>query len=91
MNDVEKAKQLFIDGLNDIENKQFKQAEKKFLKSLQLVPNRESVLNNLSSVQMRLNKYEDAKKSVLQVVKLNPKNAVGWMNLALCEQALNNY
>jgi len=91
MKDPENAKQLFIDGINDIENKQFKQAEIKFLKSLKLVPNRESVLNNLSSVQMRLNKNTDAKKSAMQVIKLNPKNTVGWMNLGLCEQQLNNY
>lgn len=91
MKNIENAKQLFSEGLNEIENKEFKQAEIKFLKSLELVPNRESVLNNLSSVQMRLNKYKDAKKSAMQVIKNNPKNAVGWMNLGLSEQALDSY
>ena len=63
MTDIEIAKQLFEDGLNLIQNKEFAQAEKKFLKSLEIVPDRESVLNNLSSAQIKLGKYENAKKS----------------------------
>ena len=38
MTDIEIAKQLFLDGLNLIQNKEFEQAEKKFLKSLELIP-----------------------------------------------------
>ena len=91
MTDIEIAKQLFTEGLNLIQNKEFEQAEKKFLKSLELIPNRESVLNNLSSAQIKLGKYQDAKKSATRVVELNKNNAVAWMNLGVIEQELNNF
>jgi tetratricopeptide (TPR) repeat protein len=91
MTDIEIAKQLFADGLDLIKNNQFEQAENKFLKSLELIPDRESVLNNLSSAQIKLKKFQDAKKSAAKVVELNKNNAVAWMNLGVIEQELNNY
>ena len=91
MTDIEIAKQLFADGLDLIQNNEFEQAEKKFLKSLELIPDRESVLNNLSSAQIKLKKYQDAKKTSARVVELNKNNAVAWMNLGVIEQELNNY
>ena len=91
MTNIEIAKQLFLDGLNLIENKEFEQAEKKFLKSLELIPDRESVLNNLSSAQIKLEKYQDAKKSAARVIELNKNNAVAWMNLGVIEQEINNF
>jgi tetratricopeptide (TPR) repeat protein len=91
MTNIETAKQLFVDGLDLIQNNEFEQAEKKFLKSLELMPDRESVLNNLSSAQIKLKKYNDAKKSAARVTELNKNNAVAWMNLGVIEQELNNY
>ena len=75
MTNIETAKQLFVDGLDLIKDNKFEQAEKKFLKSLKLIPDRESVLNNLSSAQIKLKKYKDAKKSAARVVELNKNNA----------------
>jgi tetratricopeptide (TPR) repeat protein len=91
MTNIETAKQLFVDGLDLIKNNEFEQAEKKFLKSLELMPDRVSVLNNLSSAQIKLKKYNDAKKSAARVTELNKNNAVAWMNLGVIEQELNNY
>lgn len=91
MKNPEIAKEFFEDGLNLIKNKEFDKAEKKFLESLKLNPDRESVLNNLSSVQMKLDKYEEAKKNTQRVIELNPKNASAWMNLGIIEQELNNF
>jgi tetratricopeptide (TPR) repeat protein len=91
MADIEIAKQLFEDGLNLIQNKEFAQAEKKFLKSLELIPDRESVLNNLCSAQIKLGKYENAKKAAKKVIELNKNNTVAWMNLGVIEQELNNF
>ena len=90
MTDIEIAKQLFADGLDLIKNNEFEQAEKKFLKSLKLIPDRESVLNNLTSTQIKLKKYQDAKKSAARVVELNKNNTVAWMNLGVIEQELDN-
>jgi tetratricopeptide (TPR) repeat protein len=91
MTNIETAKQLFVDGLDLIKNNEFEQAEKKFLKSLKLIPDRESVLNNLTSTQIKLKKYQDAKKSAARVVELNKNNTVAWMNLGVIEQELDNF
>ena len=90
MTNIETAKQLFVDGLDLIKNNEFEKAEKKFLKSLKLIPDRESVLNNLTSTQIKLKKYQDAKKSAARVVELNKNNTVAWMNLGVIEQELDN-
>jgi len=91
MTDIEIAKQLFADGLDLIQRNEFENAEKKFLQSLKLIPDRESVLNNLSTAQIKLEKYQDAKKSAARVIELNKNNAVAWMNLGVIEQELNNF
>ena len=55
----EMAKNFFLDGLKYFQNQEFKDAELSFLKSLELVPNRASILNNLAATQIKLNKLVD--------------------------------
>ena len=50
----EMAKNFFLDGLKYFQNQEFQDAEFSFLKSLELVPNRASILNNLASTQIKL-------------------------------------
>ncbi len=50
MNDFEKAKQLFQQGLNDLQDKNYDYAEEKLLECLKLVPNRISTLQNLIAI-----------------------------------------
>ena len=50
MNDFEKAKKLFQQGLNDLQNENYDEAEEKLLECLKLVPNRISTLQNLISI-----------------------------------------
>ena len=50
MNNFEKAKQLFQQGLNNLQDENYDYAEEKLLECLKLVPNRISTLQNLISV-----------------------------------------
>ena len=50
INDFEKAKKFFQQGLNDLQNENYEEAEKKLLECLKLVPNRISTLQNLISI-----------------------------------------
>ncbi len=49
VNNFEKAKLLFQEGLIDFQNEKFDQAELKFLQSLKLLPDRLSTIQNLIS------------------------------------------
>jgi Tfp pilus assembly protein PilF len=50
MNDFEKAKQLFQQGLNNLQDENYDYAEEKLLECLKLVPNRISTLQNLIAI-----------------------------------------
>jgi len=50
INNFEKAKKLFLQGLNSLQNEKYEDAEAKLLVCLKLVPNRISTLQNLISV-----------------------------------------
>ena len=47
INDLEKAKKLFQQGLNNLQNENYEDAELKLLECLKLIPNRISTLHNL--------------------------------------------
>ena len=49
-NDVSKAKQKFIEGINFFENKDYESAEIRFLESLKLTPGRLSIVGNIIKV-----------------------------------------
>ena len=63
MNNFELAKEYFLDGCSFLEAEDFSQAEHKFIKSLELIPDRASTLINLSAAQLELKKYSEARAS----------------------------
>jgi tetratricopeptide (TPR) repeat protein len=85
MDKGEKAKQLFFEGVNCINNQNFEDAERNFLDSLELVPNKFSVLDNLAVVYMALDKYLEAREIAQKSIKINPKNPISLQNLGLIE------
>ena len=54
MTNFELAKKYFLDGCALLGEKNFIQAEFKFQKSLELMPDRTSTLTNLSATQLKL-------------------------------------
>ena len=71
---LEQAKLCFINGLEKLNLNNFAGAENDFQTSLRFAPNRLSVLINLSIVQIKLKKYEDAEKLICESLILYPNN-----------------
>jgi tetratricopeptide (TPR) repeat protein len=71
---LEQAKYFFVAGLEKLCVNNFIGSENDFQTSLKFAPNRLSVLVNLSIVQIKLNKYEDAEKLINDSLILYPKN-----------------
>ena len=61
-NILQKAKKLFEEGIELIKNENFSLAEEKFIKCLDLFPERLSVLHNLISIYIKKNKKEKLSK-----------------------------
>jgi tetratricopeptide (TPR) repeat protein len=83
MDKLETAKELFLEGVRLLQGNQFVEAEKNFLDSLKIIPDKDSVLNNLSVVQIALKKYKEARDNTNKAIALNDKSAVAWQNLGI--------
>jgi tetratricopeptide (TPR) repeat protein len=85
MDEFNKAKDLFIEGLDALENQDFLVAEEKFLGSLKLMPDRVSTLINLAASQIKLKKYDLAIESTHRVLSIDQSSSEGWLNLGLIQ------
>jgi protein O-GlcNAc transferase len=90
MDQAEDAKNFFFAGVEAFSKKQFEHAETLFLESLSRVPDRVSVLTNLSAAQIRLAKYEPALATAKRVISLDPKNVEGFLNAGVASLQLSN-
>src|ERR1700722_421525 len=98
MDDFEIAKQFFVEGLQCLGKNDFQTAERLFERSLELVPDRGSTLNNLSAVKNRLKKYAEAEEFARKAIALDDASPEAWSNLGLAlgrtsrrEEALQVY
>ena len=87
----DKAKGLFLNGLNQLGENDFEGAEKSFQASLSLLPNRASSLTNLSAAQIKLRKFPDARHASLQAIELEENNSEAYFNLGVIENELGNF
>ena len=83
MDTFEMAKLLFLTGLKHFENQEFQNAEDSFLKSLKLVPDRESTLINLAATQIKLKKFDEAEINLKQIKDGDGKSIDLWLNLGV--------
>ncbi|UCV19604.1 O-linked N-acetylglucosamine transferase, SPINDLY family protein [Ferribacterium limneticum] len=89
--DFEKAKELFLLGLNAFENENYRDAEQFFLGSLKFIPARISTLTNLAATLIKLKKYQTAQEYCLSAIELDPTNPEAWMNLGIVCHHLKRY
>jgi len=73
-----------------LDENDFLQAEEKFKKSLELIPDRASTLTNLSVTQFKLKKYLEAKASAENAILVEANNIEAYLNLGLIEKEFNN-
>lgn len=96
MDDFEKAKQAFLQGLQFLEANDLPAAEAMFTRSLEILPERVSTLNNLSAVKIKLGKFDEAEAFARKAIALDDNSPEAWSNLGLAltrterqEEALN--
>jgi len=83
MDTFETAKQHFVGGLQLLENNDFHAAEIQFTKSLEILPDRVSTLNNLSAIKVKLKQFPEAKKFAIKAIAVDDKSPEAWSNLAI--------
>ena len=87
MTELEKARQLFLDGVGCMESREFSAAEHAFRAALRYAPGRVSVITNLTAALIKLNKHNEAKVLAIQSIEIDPGNAQGFINLGRCLSA----
>jgi predicted O-linked N-acetylglucosamine transferase (SPINDLY family) len=90
MDNFDKAKNVFLDGLKLLKEKSFLEAEQRFEESLRLLPDRSSTLINLSATQIKLKKYIEAKLSAEKSIQFGGESAEAYLNLGLVEKNLGD-
>jgi len=91
MNDFESAKQAFLEGMQRLQADDFAAAESQFTRSLALLPNRVSTLNNLAVVQLKLKKFATAEATARQAIGCEAHSPEAWTNLALTLTATERF
>jgi Flp pilus assembly protein TadD/glutathione synthase/RimK-type ligase-like ATP-grasp enzyme len=98
MNVFETAKYCFVEGLRLLEANDLEGAEAQFARSLELIPDRASTLNNLAAIKIRLNQFGEAGEFARKVIAIEDKSPEAWTNLGITlamterqEEALRAY
>ena len=73
---IEKAKSIFLDGLNSFQKENFETAERKFLEVLELVPDRLSAIQNLISLYIATNDKNKLKELLKKYNHLNHEKEI---------------
>ena len=84
MDNFESAKKLFLESLALLAKEDYGNAELCLREANRLMPDRVSVLTNLSVALLIQNKVAESRKFAEKAVALDPSNAEGWSNLAGC-------
>ena len=86
MSPQEQARALFFEALDFLAREDYAAAEEKLRRAHSLVPERVSVLTNLSAALLRQGKIAESATYAERSVALDPRNAEGWLNLAQCRR-----
>jgi tetratricopeptide (TPR) repeat protein len=91
MSDFESAKQFFLQGLQAVEANNLRAAEEMFTRALAKIPDRVSILNNLSAVTIKLGKFTEAEDLARRAVALEANSPEAWSNLGLALTATDRH
>jgi protein O-GlcNAc transferase len=90
MDRLEQARQLFLDALALQEKGDLEQAERLYREALALAPERPSVMNNLATVCLALEKPSEARILCERLLELNPQDETALLNLGNCHGKLGS-
>jgi len=85
----ERAKELFLQGVNAAEADRLEEAERRFEASLALLPTRASTLVNLGAVRLRLDKPAAALRVLDQALALDAAQPDAWCQRGVALVSLN--
>ena len=91
MDDFDTAKQFFLEGMRLLEANDLQSAEDKFARSLEIIPNRISTLNNLSAIKIKLNQFVEAEEFALKAIALDDRSPEAWANLGVSLTAMKRH
>lgn len=91
MNDFETAKESFLQGLQFVQANDLSSAEAAFTRSLEILPERVSTLNNLSAVKLKLGKFSEAETFARKAVALENNSPEAWSNIGLALTATDRH
>ena len=87
----EKAKEYFQAGLNYFDSGDYESAKLALIEAYKMMPERPSILASLSATCIQLKEWEEAKSFCRKLLKISPKDSIGWLNLGVCAAHENNY
>ena len=87
---LSQAKALFEAGQAAFAQAQYAQALDQWMLALQLVPDRVSLLTNLSAALIKLQRYQDAERYASQALQQDPTSSMAWKNLLQARQWLQS-
>jgi len=91
MNDMRSAADHFFQGLHALNRGDLKGAERSLLEALKIVPDRPSVLANLSIVYTKQNRLHEAAELAGAAIRNDPKDALLWLQLGSVQLKLERY
>ena len=91
MDNLQKAKEHFLEGIRRLENGAFEEAEREFVASLELAPDRVSTLTNLGATQVKLKKYLEARATCEKAISLDKNNPEALLNLGLVHKEAKDF
>lgn len=77
------AFELYLEGLKQVREDEFKEAKEKFKAALAIEPNNELVLNSLGLVEKRLFNFDSAEFFLLKAIEINPEYYPSYSNLGI--------
>jgi predicted TPR repeat methyltransferase len=87
----ERARDLFLEGVQSFESGRFEAAVQQFEASLALMPGRASTLANLGATRVRLGHFEQALDALGQALAQDPDDLDAWAHQAVALAALGRH
>ncbi|MGB6755287.1 MAG: tetratricopeptide repeat protein [Xanthobacteraceae bacterium] len=91
MDDIETAKQLFFDGLAQLEKNDFVTAERLFTEALAYAPQSVSALSNLAITKLQQKKFAACELTATRLIAANPRNIDGYDILTSSQKEQGKY
>jgi tetratricopeptide (TPR) repeat protein len=77
-----KANEYYLNGLDEIENQNYEEGKKLFLKAAQLAPENSTILNCIANVEFILKNNKKAEEIYFHTIKIDKNNPQTYINLS---------